>query len=70
MILQVGHETFENAANGGGMNGQWGPDFNPFNDMFNNDNVSIQVYPDTVLYHVMNSLHLLNSYTLDVGQRI
>ena len=41
MILQVGHETFENAANGGGMNGQWGPDFNPFNDMFNNDNVSI-----------------------------
>ncbi|GFZ00660.1 gametophytic factor 2 [Actinidia rufa] len=36
---QVGHETFENAANGGGMNGQWGPDFNPFNDMFNNDNL-------------------------------
>ncbi|PSS26452.1 Chaperone protein like [Actinidia chinensis var. chinensis] len=36
---QVGHETFENAANGGGMNGQWGPDFNPFNDMFNNDNI-------------------------------
>ncbi|GFY90448.1 gametophytic factor 2 [Actinidia rufa] len=36
---QVGHENFENAANGGGMNGQWGPDFNPFNDMFNNDNI-------------------------------
>ncbi|PSS11985.1 Chaperone protein like [Actinidia chinensis var. chinensis] len=36
---QVGHETFENAANGGGRNGQWGPDLNPFNDMFNNDNI-------------------------------
>ncbi|KAL6981660.1 hypothetical protein U1Q18_023285 [Sarracenia purpurea var. burkii] len=37
---QLGHETFENAANGGGMGGgQWGPDFNPFTDIFNNDNI-------------------------------
>ncbi|GMP41835.1 hypothetical protein CsSME_00011794 [Camellia sinensis var. sinensis] len=36
----LGHETYEHGANGGGMGGgQWGPDFNPFTDIFNTDNV-------------------------------
>ncbi|THG23981.1 hypothetical protein TEA_012953 [Camellia sinensis var. sinensis] len=35
----LGHETYEHGANGGGMGGgQWGPDFNPFTDIFNTDN--------------------------------
>ncbi|KAL7258345.1 hypothetical protein ACSBR1_004465 [Camellia fascicularis] len=37
---QLGHETYENNVNGGGMGGgQWGPDFNPFADIFNTDNI-------------------------------
>ncbi|XP_028125030.1 chaperone protein dnaJ GFA2, mitochondrial-like isoform X2 [Camellia sinensis] len=37
---QLGHETYEHGANGGGMGGgQWGPDFNPFTDIFNTDNI-------------------------------
>ncbi|CAL5398404.1 unnamed protein product [Camellia sinensis] len=39
---QLGHETYESNANGGGMGGgQWGPDFNPFTDIFNTDNVGM-----------------------------
>ncbi|XP_028126254.1 chaperone protein dnaJ GFA2, mitochondrial-like isoform X1 [Camellia sinensis] len=37
---QLGHETYESNVNGGGMGGgQWGPDFNPFTDIFNTDNI-------------------------------
>ncbi|CAL5340533.1 unnamed protein product [Camellia sinensis] len=37
---QLGHETYESNVNGGGMGGgQWGPDFNPFTDIFNTDNL-------------------------------
>ncbi|KAF5946584.1 hypothetical protein HYC85_016812 [Camellia sinensis] len=38
---QLGHETYESNVNGGGMGGgQWGPDFNPFTDIFNTDNIN------------------------------
>ncbi|GMP62538.1 hypothetical protein CsSME_00024608 [Camellia sinensis var. sinensis] len=38
--MVLGHETYESNVNGGGMGGgQWGPDFNPFTDIFNTDNI-------------------------------
>ncbi|THG22111.1 hypothetical protein TEA_014418 [Camellia sinensis var. sinensis] len=37
---QLGHETYENNVHGGGMGGgKWGPDFYPFTDIFNTDNI-------------------------------
>ncbi|XAR63418.1 hypothetical protein NMG60_11023340 [Bertholletia excelsa] len=37
---QLGHDAYESAANGGGMDGgHWGPDFNPFSDIFNSENI-------------------------------
>ncbi|GFZ02772.1 gametophytic factor 2 [Actinidia rufa] len=41
---QLGHENFENTANRGGPDDhQWGPGFNPFTDIFNTENISVEL---------------------------
>ncbi|XP_052211371.1 chaperone protein dnaJ GFA2, mitochondrial isoform X2 [Diospyros lotus] len=42
---QLGHDAYESTVNGGGMNGgQWGPDFNPFADIFNSENIFGKIF--------------------------